>query len=345
MPRKKHESTATEKALKLLYLLLFTGRAYSLGDLAETLECSRQTVLRLIDQLEAIPGAKFQRRTENRQSYYQIQVLCDRPKVSLTDTELSQLVLCREWMCHLLPEGMRANLEKTAEKAAVLLDDYETRSHALTPLGQGVAKGRIDYSAFEKILERLMVAIRERQVVEAVYLSPHRDAPKAHVFVPVRVMAFHEALYVRGWTVAERGVPEVQREITLAIHRLQRLQPTRRIVPEGALRVLPPVDENGHFGMSRQTAPFEVSAKFRSGGAKYVRERKWSACDRLEEASDGTVVLTFHAQSELEVVKWILSFGREAELLSPAHLRERVREELTDALGYYSLREAQSEVS
>jgi predicted DNA-binding transcriptional regulator YafY len=56
-------------------------------------------------------------------------------------------------------------------------------------------------------------------------------------------------------------------------------------------------------------------------------------------------VLTFQAQSELEVVKWILSFGREAELLRPAHLRERVREELADALGYYSLREAQSEVS
>lgn len=96
--------------------------------------------------------------------------------------------------------------------------------------------------------------------------------------------------------------------------------------------------------ISRQTAPFEVSAKFSSGGARYVRERKWSACDRLEEASDGTVVLTFQAQSELEVVKWILSFGREAELLRPAHLRERVCEELTDALGYYSFRDAQGEV-
>lgn len=336
MPRKKHESTATEKALRLMYLLLFTGRAYSLGDLAETLECSRQTVLRLIDQLEAIPGAKFQRRTENRRAYYQIQALCDRPKVSLTDTELSQLVLCREWMRHLLPEGMRGNLEATAEKAAVLLDDYEARSLALTPLGHGVVKGRIDYSAYEKILERLMAAIRERQVVEAVYLAPHREEPKTHVFVPVRIVAFHEGLYVRGWKVAERGAPEVQQETTLAIHRFQRLQPTRRTVPEGVLRALPPMDENGHFGMSRQTAPFEVSARFSAGGAKYVKERQWSACDKLEECPDGTVVLTFQAQSELEVVKWIMSFGREAHLLRPAHLRERVHAELADALGYYS---------
>ena len=339
MPRKRNESTATEKALKLLYLLVFTGRAYSLGELAQKLECSRQTVLRLVAQLEAIPGAKFQRRTENRQAYYQIQNLCERPKVSLTDTELSQLVLCRELIRHLLPEGMQGSLEHVVEKAAVLLDDYDCRREALAPLGLGVVTGRIDYSAYEMILNRLMVAIRKRQVVEVDYLAPHREAPRTHVFVPVRVVSFHEGLYVRGWKVAEKGAPEIQLEITLAIHRLQRLQPTRRTVPEGVLRALPVLDDNGHFGMSRQTAPFEVSAKFSAGGAKYVRERQWSTCDRLEEAPDGTVILTFQAQSELEVVKWILSFGREAQLLSPTHLRERVRDELEEALGYYLLHE------
>ena len=50
----------------------------------------------------------------------------------------------------------------------------------------------------------------------------------------------------------------------------------------------------------------------------------------------GRVEVRFIAQSEVEVVKWILGFGRDAELIAPAHLRRQVSDELDDARVQYN---------
>lgn len=64
----------------------------------------------------------------------QIQNLCEHPKVSLTVSELSQLVL-RAWIRYLLPKEMRENVKQATEKAVVLLDDDECRREVLVPFG------------------------------------------------------------------------------------------------------------------------------------------------------------------------------------------------------------------
>jgi len=333
-PKKNPDGNPTRNALTLFSLLVFSGRQYSLKRLAEILDCSRQTVLRLIEQIDMGGRVNVHKWKDNGQSYYQIKTVPNRPKVVLSEDEVAQLVLCKEWMQHLLPTGIQQKLEQTVEKTAVLLENYEDRAGAFQPLGQCAVKGKIDYSAYEKILERLVASIRSRQVLEVLYQSPRRQEPKKHVLVPVHIVAFHEGLYVRGWLVTERGHPEVTKDITLAIHRLVCVQPTRRNLPEKALSELPPL-EGGYFGLSRQTMPFEVKAQFYGGGANYVRERQWSKDDRLEDATDGSVTLNFTAQSELEVIKWILGFGADSKLLAPESLRQRVKEELQQALSFY----------
>lgn len=52
-PKRNSDATAGEKLLALYSLLLFSEREFSLTELAERLRCSKQTVLRLLDQLEA----------------------------------------------------------------------------------------------------------------------------------------------------------------------------------------------------------------------------------------------------------------------------------------------------
>ncbi|NCD09348.1 MAG: WYL domain-containing protein [Negativicutes bacterium] len=333
-PKKNPDGNPTRNAVTLFSLLVFSGRPYSLKRLSEILDCSRQTVLRLIDQIDMSGRVTVRKWKEDGQSYYQILTGPNRPKVVLSEDEIAQLVLCKEWMQHLLPSGIRQKLDHTVEKVAVLLEDYEDRAEAFQPLGQCAVKGKIDYSAYEKILERLIGSIRSRQVLEVLYQSPRRHEPKKHVLVPVHIVAFHEGLYIRGWLVTERGYPEATKDITLAIHRLVCVQPTRRTLPEKALSELPPL-EGGYFGLSRQTTPFEVKAQFYGGGANYVRERTWSKDDRFEDGGDGSVILNFTAQSELEVIKWILGFGTDARLLAPESLRLRVKDELRQALNFY----------
>ena len=51
-PKKNPDSNPTRNAVTLYSILLFSGKPYPLKRLAEMLDCSRQTVMRLVEQIE-----------------------------------------------------------------------------------------------------------------------------------------------------------------------------------------------------------------------------------------------------------------------------------------------------
>ena len=72
MPRKFDQSTtASQKSLYLLGILLFSKRAYSLKKIADKLRYSRQTVLRIIEEIESTHTCKIKKWTSDRQNWYQ----------------------------------------------------------------------------------------------------------------------------------------------------------------------------------------------------------------------------------------------------------------------------------
>lgn len=335
-PRMDQHGNASRKTLSLFSLLLFTGKEYSLAQLGELLQCSRQTVLRMIEQIERSGEGSIEKRQEGGQNWYRIRAPRQRPRVVVSPQEIEHLVLCRNMLAHVLPAGVRATVEKTTCKTATLLEKFDQRERALTPLAQAESKGRIDYAPFENLLEALTRAIRQRQVLEIVYHAPQRAEARTHEIVPVCIVSFREALYVRGWRVTEKGTPEVVSPTMLALHRMRSLTATRRILPEEAAHKLPPLEESQHFGVAAAQEPFAVRVRFWSPAATYIRERCWSATQTITPHEDGSIVLDFTARSEMEVIKWVLGFGQEAQLLAPEHLRERVKEELQDTLQLYA---------
>ena len=74
--------------------------------------------------------------------------------------------------------------------------------------------------------------------------------------------------------------------------------------------------------------PFQVRIKFILPASDYICERHWSSGQKIEAFPDGSIILTITAQSDMEVIKWVLSYGKEATLLEPEHLRKRIVEEL-----------------
>lgn len=337
-PRIDQHGNASRKTLSLFSLLLFTGKEYSLMQLAEILHCSRQTVLRMVEQIERSGEGSIEVRKDGGQNLYRIRTPRQRPRVAVSPEELEHLVLCRDMLAHVLPKGVLDSAKKATNKTATLLENFDTRQQALEPLACAETKGSINYSPFEPLLEALTKAIRQRQVLDILYHSPKRAEPKAHEMVPVRIVAYRESLYVRGWLVTEKGTPRIVSPTMLALHRMKALTPTRRILPDTAQQDLPPLlspDDNVYFGVAATHEPFAVRVRFFPPAAAYVGERQWSAGQTIHEQGDGSIVLDFTARSEMEVVKWVLGFGREAELLAPIHLHEKIREELQDTLLIY----------
>ena len=326
-------SSASHKAVSLFALLLFGRKPYSLKQLADFLDCSRQTVLRLVDEIELIGGFSVQQWKEGGQNWYQLAVPSGKANISLSQNELQQLMICRDFFQHLLPVTFKNDLENAVSKAAFLADS--TSPPLCEPAAAAAIRGKIDYEPFDEILRVVVTAQTRLQVLEIWYQSRANPEGRLHCFVPVRMVSFHDGLYVRGWTVNDKGTVEINRPMTLAVHRMKSITATRRYLDKDVHLKGKFPEENWYFGMARQGEPFEVVVRFFPPACSYVRERQWSKNQNFEEEQDGSVLLTLTAHSEYEVIKWVLSFGEEAELVAPSDVRKKIIRELQQNVTRY----------
>ena len=315
------DAKPSEKLLSLYTMLLFSGREATLSELASELGCSKQVVLRLIDQLEASRFGKPVRAKRGRESAYRLERPKNLPKLSLNAEGLHQLALCRDFMLHLLPESMRKAVDATLQQASAYLPEGETPNDLL-PVGKSFTKGRIDYSPFQEIMQTAIKGIRQNKVCAIQYKSSIHGDAKPLEFAPKRLVAYREAIHIQGWIVSENGaaVPLHEKPTNLALHRMQKILVTRRSAAH-----IPDVEHKGMehkdmFGFM-EGEPFSVQVKFSPAVATYVAERQWSEDQKVTLHPDGFITLDMTARSPAEVISWVLSFADTAELLSPHHLK------------------------
>lgn len=89
------------------------------------------------------------------------------------------------------------------------------------------------------------------------------------------------------------------------------------------------------FGMVYDD-PLEVEILFSADQARYIRERQWAQEQKITKRKDGSVVLWMKTSGWHDVLKWVLSFGSDACVLSPADLQEKVRSEAEKMVREYS---------
>lgn len=324
-----------EKLLTLFSLLLFSRERYSLNVLTEILECSKQTVLRLIDQLEASGWAKVRREELGRRALFWIERPKSLPKICLNPEGLQELMLCRAFLEHMLPRAFNSRADMALQQTFAYMHEDDTAPLSATrAIGGVISKGLIDYSAFREFLNPFLQAIIKKTVCEVAYKSPRAGEPRLFDFAPMRLLAHGESLYIVGWEVTSKGTPLPVHEdsTTLLAQRILDMRLTRR-----TWNNLPELETDGAFGIMRGE-PFSVSIRITTPEAvAYVAERTWSEDQKLEFRDDGSLILSMTAHSALEVVSWVLSLGSAGELLAPQWLREKVAEEVAQLHTQYTV--------
>lgn len=322
MQKKFNEhASASQKVLGLYSLLLFTGRAYSLGQLARLFQCSKQTVLRMVEQIELTHNLGVDTWLEGKEKWYRARTPKARPNVALTIEEIQHLLLCRDIVWHWLPPHLRDDIEQTITKTAVLLPEYDGRSEALTSLAGSRPKGVVDYANSQEQVDAIMRALRDRRVCEVAYHSPERDKPKLLSVAPYQILAYREGLYVRCRMEKALAEPDKFYDPTLALHRMKSVNVTAKRFRAIAVK-LGDAAGNG-FGLSRGE-PFRVVVDIIPKAAMYVRERIWSPDQVITAKKDGALTLEFTANNRVEVLNWVLSFGGEAVLREPKDIRKEL---------------------
>jgi len=68
----------------------------------------------------------------------------------------------------------------------------------------------------------------------------------------------------------------------------------------------------------------EVLVKFDAKIAPLIKEVNWHPTQRIEDLPDGSIIYTVTVTGTKEISFWILSYGHEAEVISPESLREEI---------------------
>ncbi len=316
------------KLVSLFARLMFSQESHSLTNLAHMLGCSKQTVLRLIDDIRRSYGVEIEETLRQKSKYYRLKKKAPSPALQLTASELTVMQMCRAFTGHLLgPELMKA-AGQAIEKSSAQLAHAGTPSNAFGVLPAGA----IDYTPHQETLRTLIRAMEEGRICKVAYRAGYDGRSREFFIKPRKLFAHRDCLYLSAQPARNPGRRHRQADYDplLAVHRIGKIELTER-------RFEPPAGDdfaarfNADFGVIKEE-PFEVTADFRDWAAAFVSERVWSPGQKITRRKDGSIRIRFKASSEVEVISWILSFRSDGTLVKPKWLVKLLGGTLRDML-------------
>jgi predicted DNA-binding transcriptional regulator YafY len=322
-----------EKLIGLFARLLFSGESHSLTDLARMLDCSKQTVLRLIDNIRKAYGVNIEETKQGNRNYYRIRKsIVSLQNISLTEAELKSLQLCKAFTRHLVgkklyEEAAQAILKSKASLAA----GYQVGECHFTAFRPGT----IDYTPQHQIIHALIDAMEKQQVCKLAYQAVNASKPKKHYIKPIKLFSYHDAIYLHAQRAKEPGKPYAapKYDPLLAVHRMKAVELTDIKFQPGKFDFEKAY--NQQFGIIKAKA-FDVEVVFTGWAVAYVSERMWSPNQEIIPKGKNKIILRFTSSSEPELISWLLSFGEEAKLIHPESLVKKLKSKIMKLAESYS---------
>ncbi len=181
------------------------------------------------------------------------------------------------------------------------------------PLLQG---GR-DYSGVAEELKLIRDALLYQYRLTLTYCPTAKKEAIEYLVDPYTLIYNKGGLYLLGYAHNRSGIRTFAAErISKVTVEKERFEMPEEFRPEEQLK--------SSFGMVEEE-PLSVRILFSPTIAHAVADRLWHPTQAIERNDDGSVILSFTAGGKMEMIAWILSYGRHAEVLEPLPLREEMQ--------------------
>ena len=313
-----------QKLVSLFARMLFTGASYSLTELSKMLGCSKQSVIRLVNDIRMAYGVDIEENIRGNKKFYRlVKQGKATPVIPLTESELTALQMCKTFTEHLLGDQFYNEATRALEK------NLSLRSGAGGLPSRNFASfctGTIDYTSHQETVRILIEAMNASKICRITYQALMQKKAKTYHVKPLKIFSYRDTMYLHARLGKEPGKAyrEPDFDPLLAIHRFKKVEMTDRSFEY-------PSDYNfedifdKNFGFMKDDC-FEVAVEFTGWAAQYVAERTWSPDQKISRIEDEKIRLTFSASSDVELIAWILSFGEEAKVIEPQWVTEKVLE-------------------
>jgi predicted DNA-binding transcriptional regulator YafY len=321
-PAKKYSQAAR---LHDVIRILEARYGATVDELAEECGVTRRTVYR---DLDAIRDAGYplisEPEADGRVLYSFMTGFKKLPPITFSLEELMTLYLCRGQLGFLQGTPFQDDLDAIFGRIHSSLPPrsvahLERIAEAASPKFQG----QRDYAVKKELLKELRRALLYQYQIDLSYTPARRDT-ETYRFDPYTLLFYGGALYLGGYAHNRKALR------LFLVDRIEQLTVLgdRFEIPED----FSAGDLTGSaFGLINEEH-FMIKVRFGPEIGHLIRERTWHPSQEMVEEGDGSLVLTFEASGEKEILAWLYSYLPYVQILEPEELKEKFLENLQKAI-------------
>ena len=308
---------------------LRAGSPLKATDLARTFEVGIRTAYRDLDFIRdffAVP-LPYDRRAG---TYRLTSSTVPLPAVLLTEGELVALFFAEKVLRQYKGTPYEKDVASAFRKIQALLpgevEVLPDRLESLLSLDLGPLP-----AADAEVFKAVVTGLARRRCLVIRYKSNSSGRTLDRTVEPQRIFNLRGQWYLAAYDHNRKATRD------FALHRIRRVTvSTEPVAPERRLDFRAYMADA--LGIEKGGPVANVAVRFSEHQARWIRERRWHRTQRIQERLDGGCVLRMRLAVTGELVRWVMQFGAEAEVLAPKSLRRKLATELALAQGLYKER-------
>lgn len=295
--------------------------------LAEKLECDERTVRRVIAEMRDSLGAPIESGGEPAGYYYTEQVgdKFELPGLWFSPGELQALLTLQHWLAKASSGLLADELSPLKDRISGLLGNQNLSENELQ---QRVRILQISHRTPGRHFGLMLEALTQRQQMSFTYHARSSDEHSMRKVSPQRLAHYRDNWYLDAYDHTRDALR------TFALDRIKGSKKLGEAAIEIDNQTLS--DQLGaSYGIYSGAPKHRATLLFSANAAKWVADEQWHPKQQSRTLTSGDYELIVPYSETPELLRDILKFGPEVEVLSPAPLRAAVAEKLAEAAAKY----------
>jgi predicted DNA-binding transcriptional regulator YafY len=293
----------------------------AVDDAARTLGCTVRTIWRDLDVLQKAGFPLYDDKgADGRRSLWKLEekFTLGLP-IKLTLAETAALLMSRNLLRPAGAQALGTAITSAFDKIGRVLsrDALRLLDQMHEIIGVRAVGAKLQAPAAEHVA-LIQKALLERRRLEMRYYSMSRDEENRRQVDPYHLTVFDGGFYLVGHCHLRK---------TERIFAVERIRELKMLSIHFTVRSGFNADEylRHAWGIIKgEIVPVKVM--FSRSVARYIRDRLWHPTQKFRALPDGRLEMTLQVADTLEVRRWILGYGPDAEVVEPGVLRDTLRQ-------------------
>ena len=295
-----------------------------LKSLMDKFEISRRQASREIEFMRDFFGAPIEYSNETNGYYYSNEGF-DLPGIWTSEEEIVSLIISKRLSTTIPDEEIKKKIDTFFKKIYAHIDVD------LTELEKKISLKNIRYYAVKPVIfEAAVYCLSNNHKCRIHYRSAYTQQLSDRVVSPLHLLLYMGNWHLIAYCETKKGIRDFVLSRVMEVEVLEE-KVDDALANEDYGRLL----EN-NYGIFFEGTPRQVIIRFNKTIAGLVRDQIWFPGQSTEEKPDGGLILSFPVVDYREVIRDVLRFGPDAEVLEPPELRNQIKDIISRMHSVYS---------